>query len=213
MKNKIKKFIFLILINLIITPNLSGDEINFEANSIELIDKDNRIIAKKNVKIFNNKETIYANEMDYDKQKQIIKAKGDIKIKNLEENIEIFGDELIYFKNDEKIILNKNVIINFEKNLFFDTEKIIYDKLKKQIDVSDISTFKDQFGNEVSSQESKFLLDKKLLKIKSVKMIDELKNQYYFKNAIVNFKNSEVIADGVKIDFFKKLIWKYRKWP
>ena len=203
MKNKIKKFIFLILINLIITPNLSGDEINFEANSIELIDKDNRIIAKKNVKIFNNKETIYANEMDYDKQKQIIKAKGDIKIKNLEENIEIFGDELIYFKNDEKIILNKNVIINFEKNLFFDTEKIIYDKLKKQIDVSDISTFKDQFGNEVSSQESKFLLDKKLLKIKSVKMIDELKNQYYFKNAIVNFKNSEVIADGVKIDFFK----------
>ena len=28
-----------------------SEEINFEANSVELIDKDNRIIAKKNVKI------------------------------------------------------------------------------------------------------------------------------------------------------------------
>ena len=74
-----------------------------------MIDKDNKIIAKKNVKIFNEKETIYADEMDYDKSNQIIKAKGNIKIENLDQNIEIFGDELTYFKNEEKIILNKNV--------------------------------------------------------------------------------------------------------
>ena len=168
MKNKFSKLIFLVLINLFITSNLISEEINFEANSIELIDKDNKIIAKKNVKIFNQKETIYANEMDYDKTNQIIKAKGDIKIENLEDNIEIFGDELTYFKAEEKIILNKNVKINFEKNFFFNTEKIIYDKLKKQININDFSNFKDRFGNKVSSKESKFLLDKKLLKIKSV---------------------------------------------
>ena len=107
MKNKIKKSIFLILINLLITSNLVGNEINFEANNIELIDKDNRIIAKKNVKIFNQKETIYANEMDYDKSKQIIKAKGDIRIKNLEVDIEIFGDELTYFKDKCKNYFRK----------------------------------------------------------------------------------------------------------
>ena len=139
MKNKIKNFIFLILINLFITSNLASDEINFEANSIEFIDKDNRIVAKKNVKIFNQKEIIYANEMDYDKLKQLIKAKGNVKIENLDDNIEIFGDELIYFKAEEKIILNKNVKINFENNLFYNTNKIIYDKLKKQIDVNDFS--------------------------------------------------------------------------
>ena len=68
-----------------------------------MIDKDNRIIAKKNVKIFNKKETIYADEMDYDKSKQIIKAKGNIKIENLDENIEIFGDELIILKKKKKL--------------------------------------------------------------------------------------------------------------
>ena len=53
MKNKIKKInkiIFLILINLFVTSNLLSNEINFEANSIELIDKDNKIIAKKTLK-------------------------------------------------------------------------------------------------------------------------------------------------------------------
>ncbi len=200
---KIKKFIFLILINAFFTSNLLGEEINFEANSIELIDKDNRIIAKKNVKIFNQEETIYANEMDYDKSRQIIKAIGDIKIENLKENIEIFGDELVYFKNKEKIILNKNVKINFKENLFFNTEKIIYDRLKSQIFVNNFSNFRDRFGNKVTSEVSKFLLDKKLLKIKSVKMVDELSNKHYFENAIVNFSTNEIIADGIKIDFFK----------
>ena len=98
-----------------------------------MIDKDKRIIAKKNVKIFNEKETIYADEMDYDKLKQIIKAKGNIRIENLEENIEILGDELTYFKKEEKIILNKNVKINFDKKILFNTKKIVYDKIKNKL--------------------------------------------------------------------------------
>ena len=52
MKNKFSKLIFLVLINLFITSNLISEEINFEANSIELIDKDNKIIAKKKRKNF-----------------------------------------------------------------------------------------------------------------------------------------------------------------
>ena len=203
MKNKITKFAFLILINLFITSNLVSEEINFEANLIELIDKDNRIIAKKNVKIFNQKETIYANEMDYDKTSQILKAKGNIKIENLGENIEIFGDELTYLIKKEQIILNKNVKISFEKDLFFNTEKVIYDKTKKQISVDNTSKFKDKFGNIVSSKESEFLLEKKLLKLRAVKMTDELNNEYHFNNAIVNIMKNEIIADGIKIDFFK----------
>ena len=47
MKNKLIKIILFVLINLFITSNLVSEEINFEANSIELIDKDNKIIAKK----------------------------------------------------------------------------------------------------------------------------------------------------------------------
>ena len=203
MKNKTKKLIFIFLINFFFTTNAISQEVNFEANSIELIDKDQKIIAKKNIKIFNKKETIYADEMDYDKLKQIINAKGNIRVENLEENIDIFSDELIYFRNDEKIILKKNVKINLEKKLLLETEKIIYDKIKKQIIIDNFSTFKDYYGNKISSEKSQFLLSQKLLKIDTVNMTDNISNKYFFQNAIVDFKNNEIIGDDVKVDFFK----------
>ncbi len=203
MKNKTKKLLFIFLINFFFTTSAISQEVNFEANSIELIDKDQKIIAKKNIKIFNKKETIYADEMDYDKLKQIINAKGNIRVENLEENIDIFSDELIYFRNDEKIILKKNVKINLEKKLLLETEKIIYDKIKKQIIIDNFSTFKDYYGNKISSEKSQFLLNQKLLKIDTVNMTDNISNKYFFQNAIVDFKNNEIIGDDVKVDFFK----------
>ncbi len=203
MKNKTKKLIYLFLVNFFFTTNLIGQEINFEANSIELIDKDQKIVAKKNIKIFNQEETIYADEMIYDKVKQVINAKGNIRIENLEKKLEASSDELIYFRNDEKIILEKNVKINLEKKLLFETEKIVYDKIKKQIIVDNFSTFKDYYGNKISSEKSQFLLSKKILKIDTVNMTDNISNKYFFQNAIVDFKNNEIIGDGVKVDFSK----------
>ena len=203
MKNKVKKLIFLFLINVFFISNVISEEIKFEANFIELIDEEKRIIAKKNVKIINDKEIIYADEMDYDKSKQIIKAKGNIRIEHIEKNIEIFSDELIYFKDKEIISLNNNVEINFENRLLFNTREVLYDKNKKQILTNNFSTFKDNFGNKISSEKTKYLFNQDLLKINLVKMADQINNKYFFENAIIDFKNSEVIGDNVKIDFFK----------
>ncbi len=203
MKNKFRKIIFLLFVNFFITSHLLCEEINFEANFIELIDKEKRIIAKKNVKIFNENEIIYADEMDYDKLKQIIKAKGNIRIENIDQNLEIVGEELIYYKNQEKLIFNKNVNISYDKKISFKTEQVTYDKIEKKINVSGYSNIKDNFGNKISSEKSKFLLNEKLLKINSVEMNDEIGNKYYFENAMINFKSNEIIADDIKIDFFK----------
>ena len=204
MKNKIKKLTFFLLLNIFILTNVIAQEISFEANSIELKDNDKRIIAKNNVKIFNEKEVIYADEMDYNKLNQIITAKGNIRIENLEENINVFSDELTYIKNEEKIILNKNVKIDFGKKLTFNTDKIVYDKIEKQILINNFSNFTDNFGNKIISKSSNYLFNQKLLKINSVEMTDVIDNKYYFQNAIVNFQNNEMIADGVKIDFSKR---------
>ena len=204
MKNKIKKFTFFLLLNIFILTNVVAQEISFEANSIELKDNDKRIIAKNNVKIYNEKEVIYADEMEYNKLNQIITAKGNIRIENLEENIKVFSDELTYIKNEEKIILNKNVKIDFGKKLTFNTDKIVYDKIKKKILINNFSNFTDNFGNKIISKSSQYLFNQKILKINSVEMTDVINNKYYFQNAIVNFQNNEMIADGVRIDFSKK---------
>ena len=160
MKNRIKKLIFILIINFFVISNVLSEEIKFEANTIELVDKDERIIAKKNVKIYNEGETIYADEMDYDKSKQIINAKGNIIIDNLNENIKIYSEELTYLKNIEKIILTKNVKIKFEDKFLFNTNKVVYDKISDEIIVDSVSSFEDLIGNKISSNNSKYLLKK-----------------------------------------------------
>ena len=203
MKNKIKKISLIFLIKLIFIPLAIGEEINFEANLIELIDKDKRIIAKKNVKIFNNTETIYADEMDYDKSKQTIKAKGNILVEVPSEKIKIFSEKLTYLKNKELIILDNSVKIELDNKFLFTTNEAIYDKNQKKINVNYNSEFKDITGNVVSAKKAEFLLINKLLKIENVNLIDELKNKYSFNKAILNFQDNQLIADGIKIDFFK----------
>ncbi len=203
MKNKIKIFLSVIIINLLVASYSIGEEIKFEANSIELIDKDEKIKAKKNVKIFNENETIYADEMDYDKSNQTIEAKGNIRVENNKNKFKIFSDELNYSKKNEKLVFYKNVKIDFESNFLFNSNEVIYDKLEDEITINSLSKFKDNYGNQISSENLKFIIDKKLLKINSVTMVDQLKNKYFFDKAIINFKNNELIGDGVKIDFSK----------
>ena len=161
MKNKTKKLILLLLLNIFFMPNVIGEEIKFEANSIELIDQEKRIIAKKNIKIFDGDEIIYADVMDYNKSKQIIKAKGNVRIENLKNDIEIFANRLTYFKKEEKIILNENIRINLEKKLTFKTEEVIYDKNKKKLLLILLQTFRIILGIKISSKKSKFLLKQK----------------------------------------------------
>ena len=204
MKNRIKILISIIaLINFFIVSYTFSEEIKFEANIIELFDKDERILAKKNVKIFNKNETIYADEMDYDKSKQTIKAKGNIKVENNEDKIQIFSDNLDYSQKAGTIIFYSNVQVKLENNFLLNTDKAIYNKFKDEIIINTYSKFEDKFGNSISSEELKFLVDKKLLKIKFVEMIDEMKNKYSFENALINFNTNELIGDGIKIDFLK----------
>ncbi len=206
MKNKSQiVFHFIILINFFIAFYSLSEEIKFEANSIEIIDEDKKIIAKKNVKIFNESEVIYADEMDYNKFNQIIKAKGNVRIENAKDNIKILSDELNYTQKDDIISLNKNIQIELYDGFVLNTNKAIYNKLKGEIVVSGYSNLNDKFGNSISSDNLKFVLDEKLLKIKSVEMIDEIKNKYYFSNAIINFNTNELIGDEIKIDFIKDI--------
>ena len=205
MKNNIKNIVYiLIFISLFISAKSVSEEIKFEANSIELIDKDERILAKKNVKIFNKKETIYADEMDYDKLKQIIKAKGNIIVENTDDKIRVLSDRINYDKKSEIIIFYNNVSVELKNKFYFKTNQAIYNKSGDEITINSPSNFKDNFGNEIKSKNLKFLVDKKLLKINSVELIDQLKNKYFFENAIIDLNTDQLVADGIKIDFFKE---------
>ncbi len=203
MKDKILLPFFWLIFNFLFITNTFSEEIKFEANIIEFLDKDKKIIAEKNVKIFaDTGEVINADKMDYNKEIGIINAEGNILIENNNNDIKIYGDKLTYDQNLNKLIISKNVIIKLLDNYTLKTDLINYDIIKKEISIEAIANIFDNLGNRITADKTLFSTKNKLLKINNTKMYDIFKNEYHFDTAVVNFSSQEIIGDGIKINFF-----------
>ena len=203
MKDKILILFLSLIFKILFITNTLSEEIKFEANVIEFLDKDKKIIAEKNVKIFSNTGVVInADKMDYNKEIGIINAEGKIIIENNDNDIKIYGDKLIYDQNLNKLKVSKNVEIKILDDYTLETELINYDIVKKEIVIETIANIFDNLGNKITANQTIFSMKNKLLKINNTKMFDVLKNEYHFDTAIVNFSSQEIIGDGIKIDFF-----------
>ena len=203
MKDKILILFLSLIFKILFITNTLGEEIKFEANVIEFLDKDKKIIAEKNVKIFSNTGVVInADKMVYNKEIGIINAEGEIIIENNDNDIKIYGDKLIYDQNLNKLKVSKNVEIKILDDYTLETELINYDIVKKEIVIETIANIFDNLGNKITAKQTIFSMKNKLLKINNTKMFDVLKNEYHFDTAIVNFSSQEIIGDGIKIDFF-----------
>ena len=203
MKDKILILFLSLIFKILFITNTLSEEIKFEANVIEFLDKDKKIIAEKNVKIFSNTGVVInADKMDYNKEIGIINAEGEIIIENNDNDIKIYGDKLIYDQNLNKLKVSKNVEIKILDDYTLETELINYDIVKKEIVIETIANIFDNLGNKITANQTIFSMKNELLKINNTKMFDVLKNEYHFDTAIVNFSSQEIIGDGIKIDFF-----------
>ena len=203
MKDKILLPFFWLIFNFLFITNTFSEEIKFEANIIEFLDKDKKIIAEKNVKIFaDTGEVINADKMDYNKEIGIINAEGNILIENNNNDIKIYSDKLTYDQNLNKLIISKNVILKLLDNYTLKTDLINYDIIKKEISIEAIANIFDNLGNRITADKTLFSTKNKLLKINNTKMYDIFKNEYHFDTAVVNFSSQEIIGDGIKINFF-----------
>ncbi len=203
--NLISKLIFFLIFCINITHS-NSEELEFEATSIEIIDKDKIIIANDGVKILSGDEiVINADQMRYNKEEKFLEASGNILITNQIENIEIISDKITYDKNKEKIVSSGNVEIKIENNYRLKTKKIIYLKNSEEILINDSSKIKDNLGNEIEFAQLNYNAIDKLIKGKKVKLLDIEKNFYNFDNAIVDFSKNQIIADNVNISFNKNI--------
>ena len=199
------KFIFF-LIFYINFSNSYSEELKFEAQSIEIIDKDKIILAKEGVKILSGDEIIIdADQMRYDKEEKFLKASGNILITNQIENLEIISDKITYDKNEEKIVSSGNVEIKFEDNYTLKTKEIIYLKNSQEILINYSSKIKDNLGNEIEFKQLNYNAIDKLIKGKMVKLFDLENNFYNFDSAIIDLSKNQLIADNVSIDFNKNI--------
>ena len=105
MLNKI--FIIFLIFFHFIGSNAYGDEqISFDVNEIEILDKAKKIIGKNRGIITSDSGiTIEADEFEFNKIKNIIQAKGNIIIKDQINNYNFAAQNILYIKNEERIEL------------------------------------------------------------------------------------------------------------
>ena len=128
MKNRIYNFLVIFFLITFSIPDVnSDDQFNFDVTNIEILE--NGKIFKgfnKGVATSNDGIIISADSFEYNKQTNILIARDNVKMEDTVENYTIYSDQVIYFKNDEKILtkgktkslINKKYEILSENVLF-----------------------------------------------------------------------------------------------
>ena len=133
MRNNINFFIIVIIF--IFFTNLSiGDEVQFESNKLEILEKGNLIKAQGNVKaVTDDGLVITGNKSEYNKKKSILTITGNFKAVTVD-GLVVTGNKSEYNKKKSILTITGNVFANDKKgNNQIVSNQIIYNKNKKTI--------------------------------------------------------------------------------
>ena len=204
MKNKI---LFLIFTTFILFVNLSlSEEINFESNEINILNKGELIKATGNVKAIVDSGLIISGDVaEYDKKKSILSITGNVSVDDKEKNIYFESDKVIYNKDKETIVTKGKTITTIEKNYEIIGRDLFHDRLGMIFSSKQNTIIKDNLGNIFETEEFKFEISEKIINAKILLLNDEFGNKYNFSNAIVNLNKNEVLAKDVDVDFKNSL--------
>ena len=219
MPNKILIISIIILSNIIFSKSYSDEQISFDVSEIEIIDGGNKIIGKNRGIISTNSGlTINADEFEFDKIKNILRANGNIKISDEVNNFEIVAEKISYFKEDEEIKINGKSNSTIDSNYNFETEDIIIlrnemiissDKNAKIIDNKNKTRFEiSKFSYSINDKEIKgediFI---------NTEYDKPFSDKYFFKSATLNLLNQNYLAKDIKIDLKKDIFGNNKNDP
>ena len=211
MLNKILILFIIILNNFIFSNSFSNDQINFDITEIEILDGGKKIIGKKRGTITTNDGIIInADEFEYDKINNILSANGNIKIEDTINDYNILSENVIYYKNSEKINIKGKSNSLIYSNYNFKTEDITILRNKLIIKSDKAATIIDK-KNQTLYKISKFSysLRDEILKGEKIfintKFNQPFSDKYFFKSAIFNLKDQSYIAQDINIDLKKDI--------
>ena len=204
MKNK-KNLLLILLIVLLYPFNTFSNDIEFEADEMDVKDDGKIIYAyNSNTIIKSENITIKSNQVKYDKKNDLVIFTDDVDFKDVKKNLIIFGDKIIYKKKENIVyslgqtkfkVKNKyNISSNdvyFDRNnniIYSDEETIIKDNEKN------IYKLKDKFN---------FDLNREIIKAKKSFILDKHDHKYMFEDIVVNLKNNQIAGKELRTEFEK----------
>ncbi len=211
MINKLLIIFIIILNNFFLNYAYSDDQINFDVSQIEVLEGGNKIIGKKRGTITTNDGVIInADEFEYDKIKNVLKAKGNITINDEANNYIINSENILYLKDQEKIqIKGKSSSLIFS-NYNFKSEDIIILRNKLILEANKPTVIIDKKNQTLYEIDKlSYSIEDEVLKGEKIfintKFNQPFSDKYFFKNAIFNLKDQSYIAKDIDINLKKDI--------
>ncbi len=136
MINKSHKILIFLFFYLICFKAFGQEQFNFDVTEIQISENGNKFIGTKRGKITTGDGVIIeANEFEYIKNLNLLKADGNIKIIDKSNNNLIYTDNLIYEKQNEIIYTkNNSKALDLVKKIELTASNFIYDRAKNIIE-------------------------------------------------------------------------------
>ncbi len=210
MPNKII-ILFIVIFSLIVSNVNSDDQISFDVTEIEILDGGNKIIGKNRGTITTNDGFIIeANQFEFDKIENTLKAKGNIKIKDKINNYNFSAQNILYKKNEEKIEIEGKAEALIRTGYKLESENIIFLR-NEMIIISDVGATIIDKVTQTQYEIGKFSysLKEEILKGEKIfintKFNQPFSDKYFFKTAVLDLKNQNYIAQDIDINFKKDI--------
>ena len=179
MKNNIYILILFILFNINSLCAFAGEQFNFDVTEIEIFEKGNKFKGTKRGKITtNNGVVLDADTFEYDKTTNILNARGNVILEDLNNDIIILSDDITYDKAKERIFTSSRSRAT-GKNTVIDANIFEYDKIQNTLDAE----------GDVKVDE----------KIKNIILFSDQITYYRNSEKIISKKNSQAVSDNLKI--------------
>ena len=166
-----------------------------------------KIFTKGNSKARNEKNTIEAENLEYDKIQNIFKAEKNAVINDFEKETTIKADKITYLKNQEEVFTEGKTKAFVEKKYIFESENVNLNRKLNELSSQKKSSITDDNGNIYNLESFLYSIKDKLLKGKEVNVLAKVdKNKtdkYYFSEGFFDFKNQSHIAKETKIKTHK----------
>ena len=199
------KNIFLILcfFSLIIfNGKVNSDEFNISALEINLEQESKIVTGVGSVVVTDNTgNTIKADKAIYNKNKNFLIAEGSVNIVDEVGNI-LNTDKILFDKNTNIITSENNSELLLKEGYKLLSNKIFYNNKNKIISSMQTSTISDLDGNTIYVDMFEYQIKNHLFSsLGKIKVVDNKKNKYFFKELYVDTKKYEMIGSDVSIEF------------
>ena len=185
---------------------------NLEVYSNNVVYEKNKeiITTNKNSKvIYGVGESIFADSFKLDRNKNILNANGNVKIKNDINDYLITGNDFSYFKDSEKIISKGKTEAFFQSKYKITSEDVIYQIKENNLSSVKKTKIEDDYSQIYFVENFNYSINQEIFKGEKILIITNYNlpksEKIYFENAIINLAEQKFIAKDTKVNLRKDI--------